>query len=128
MFLAAGACSAPAGAASGRCRMEPAQNPPAPPAGVEIRGNVYRVACVGEPGGGQVTVVSAYHLTMRFPPGAFKEIQYNDGSGWRALPNPIAPGGDPDASGNAAASGEEPASAPTRPPAPGSLCAPGRFS
>jgi len=127
MYFGPGAFRAPAGATSVKCSIEPDPNPPAPPAGVEIRGNVYRVACVGEPGGGQVTVVSAYHLTMRFPPGAFKEIQYNDGSGWRALPTLIAPGGDPYASVNAAGFGEYAASAPTGAQAPSVFSDLGRY-
>jgi hypothetical protein len=113
MYFGPGAFKAPAGATGVKCTITPNPNPPAPPAGVEIRGNVYRVTCTGEPGGGPVTVVSPYHLTLRFPPGAFKEIQYNDGSGWRPLPTLIAPGGDPYASVNAPGFGEYAATAPT---------------
>src|SRR3989441_9871752 len=95
MYFGPGAFKAPAGATGVKCTIEPDPNPPGPPAGVEIRGNVYRVGCVGEPGGGQGTLVSPYHLTVRFPPGAFKEIYYNDGRGWRGLPPPTAPRGGP---------------------------------
>jgi hypothetical protein len=72
-----------------------------------------------QPGGEPVTVASSYHLTLRFPPGAFKEIQYNDGSGWRALPTLRAPGGDPYASANAPGFGEYAATAPSGAAAPG---------
>jgi len=113
MYFGPGAFKAPVGATGVKCTITPNPNPPAAPAGVEIRGNVYRVTCTGEPGGGPVTVVSPYHLTLRFPPGAFKEIQYNDGSGWRPLPTLIAPGGDPYASVNAPGFGEYAATAPT---------------
>ncbi len=113
IYFGPGAFKAPAGATSVKCSIVPETNPPATPAGVEIRGNVYRVACVGEPGGGPVTIVSTYHLTMRFPPGAFQEIQYYDGSSWRALPTLRAPGGDPYASVNAPGFGEYAATAPT---------------
>jgi hypothetical protein len=58
-------------------------------------------------------------LTLRFPPGAFKEIHYNDGSGWRPLSTLIAPGGDPYASANAPGFGEYAATAPTGAAAPG---------
>src|SRR5260370_42441714 len=73
--------------------MVPEATPPAQPAGVEIRGNVYRITCAGEPGGVPATIVSIYHLTMRFPPGAFQEIQYYGGSSWGAVPAPPGPGG-----------------------------------
>jgi hypothetical protein len=80
---------------------------------------VYRIGCAVQPGGEPVTVASSYHLTLRFPPGAFKEIQYNDGSGWRALPTLRAPGGDPYASANAPGFGEYAATAPSGAAAPG---------
>ena len=113
IYFGPGAFKAPAGATGVTCSIAPDPNPPAPPVGVEFRGNVYRVGCVGEPGGGPVTIVSSYHLTLRFPPGAFKEIQYNDGTGWRPLPTLISPGGDPYASVNAPGFGEYAASAPS---------------
>ena len=127
IYFGPGAFKAPAGATGVRCSIAPDPNPPAPPAGVEIRGNVYRVGCVSEPGGGPVTIVSAYHLTLRFPPGALKEIQYNDGSGWRALPTLIAPGGDPYASVNAPGFAEYAASAPSGAPGPSIFSDLGRF-
>lgn len=127
MYFGPGAFKAPAGATSVKCTIEPDPNPPAPPAGVDIRGNVYRVGCLGEPGGGAVTLVSNYHLTLRFPPGAFKEIQYNDGSGWRPLPTLTAPLGDPYASVNAPGFGEYAASAPTGAAAPSVFSDLGRY-
>src|SRR3989442_14369045 len=113
MYFGPGAFKAPAGATGVKCTIEPAPNPPGPAAGVGVRGNGFRVGCVGEPGGGPVTLVSPYHLTVRFPPGAFKEIQHNDGSGWRPLPTLTASGGDPYASVNAPGFGEYAATAPT---------------
>ena len=127
MYFGPGAFKAPASATGVKCSIVPDPNPPAAPAGVEIRGNVYRVGCVGEPSGGPVTVVSNYHLTMRFPPGAFKEIQYNDGSGWRALPTLTAPGGDPYASVNAPGFGEYAATAPTGAAGPSAVSDLGRY-
>ena len=127
IYFGPGAFKAPGGATGVKCSIAPDPNPPASPAGVEIRGNVYRVGCVGEPGGGLVTVVSPYHLTLRFPPGAFKEIQYDDGSGWRALPTLTAPGGDPYASVNAPGFGEYAASAPSGAPGPSIFSDLGRY-
>ena len=113
MYFGPGTFKAPAGAQSVKCTIEPETNPPAAPSGIDIRGNVYRINCVGQPGNGPVGVTAIYHLTMRFPPGAFKEIQYNDGSGWRALPTLRASGGDPYASVNAHGFGEYAATAPS---------------
>jgi hypothetical protein len=127
IYFGPGAFKAPAGATGVKCSVVPESNPPAPPTGVEIRGNVYRVGCVGEPGGGPVTVVSNYHLTMRFPPGAFKQIQYHDGSGWRALPTLISPGGDPYASVNAPGFGAYAATAPSGAPGPSIFSDLGRY-
>src|ERR1700730_16424878 len=128
IYFGPGAFKAPAGATSVKCTIAPDPNPPAPPAGVEIRGNIYRVTCVGQPGGQPVTVVSSYHLTMRFPPGAFKEIQYYDGGSWRALPTLRSPGGDPYASVNAPGFGEYAASAPTGAPGPSIFSDLGRYA
>ncbi len=113
MFFGPGAFKAPPGAQGVKCTIEPDANPPAVPPGVDIRGNVYRVMCVAQPGGGTVTVASTFHLTLRFPPGAFKEIQYYDGTSWQALTTLQAPGGDPYASVNAPGFGEYAAAAPT---------------
>ena len=127
IYFGPGAFKAPAGATGVKCTITPEPNPPAPPAGIDIRGNVYRIACVGDPGGGPVTVVSAYHLTMRFPPGAFKEIQYDDGTGWRPLRTLTAPLGDPYASVNALGFGEYAATAPTGATAPSAFSDFGRY-
>ena len=127
MYFGPGAFKAPAGASGVKCTIAPDPNPPPAPAGVEIRGNVYRIGCVSEPAGGPVTVVSSYHLTLRFPPGAFKEIQVNDGSGWRALPTLTAPGGDPYASVTAPGFGEYAATAPTGAAAPSVVSSLGRY-
>jgi hypothetical protein len=127
MYFGPGAFKAPAGAVSVKCTIAPDPSPPAPPAGAEIRGNVYRVGCVAEPGGGPVTVVCSYHLGMRFPPGAFKEVQYNDGAGWRALPTLLAPGGDPYASVTAPGFGDFAATATTGATGPSGFSDLGRY-
>ncbi len=113
IYFGPGTFKAPAGSQTVKCTIAPDPSPPPSPPGVEIRGNVYRIGCVAQPGGAPVTLASSYHLTLRFPPGAFKEIQYNDGGGWRALTTLRAPGGDPYASVNAPGFGEYAATAPT---------------
>jgi hypothetical protein len=128
IYFGPGTFKAPAGATGVKCTVVPDPNPPAPLAGTEIRGNVYRITCAGEPGGGPVTVVTTYHLTMRFPPGAFKEIQYYDGSSWRVLPTQRAPGGDPYASANAPGFGEYAATAPTGAPGESVFTTVGRYA
>ena len=127
MYFGPGAFKAPAGAQSVKCTIEPETNPPAAPSGIDIRGNVYRINCVGQPGNGPVGVTAIYHLTMRFPPGAFKEIQYNAGSGWRALPTLRSGGGDPYASVNAPGFGEYAATAPTGAPGDSIVTILGRY-
>jgi hypothetical protein len=127
IYFGPGTFKAPAGATSVKCSIVPDQNPPAPPSGAEIRGNDYQVSCVGEPGGVPVTVGSNYHLTMRFPPGAFQEIQYYDGTSWHALTTLRAPGGDPYASVNAPGFGEYAATAPSGAPGPSAFSDLGRY-
>lgn len=112
IYFGPGAFKAPPGATSVNCSIVPDQNPPAPAAGTEIRGNVYKVTCVGEPGGVPVTIASTYHLTLRFPDGAFQEVQSYDGTLWHVLRTLRAPAGDPYASVNAPAFGEYAATAP----------------
>lgn len=119
IFFGPGVFKPPAGASSVTCTIKPDANPPAAPPGIDIRGNVYRIGCVGQPGGGPVTVAPSYHLTLRFPPGAFNQIDYDDGTGWRPLPTLRAPSGDPFASVNASGFGEFAATAPTGATSPG---------
>lgn len=119
IYFGPGTFKAPTGTQTVKCTIQPDPNPPPPPTAVEIHGNVYRIGCVAQLGGAPVTLASSYHLTLRFPPGAFKEIQYNDGNGWRALPTLRAPGGDPYASANAPGFGEYAATAPAGATAPG---------
>jgi hypothetical protein len=116
MFFGPGAFKAPPGAQSVTCTIVPVSNPPPPLPGSDIRGNVYRVGCLAQPGDGAVTVASIFHLTLRFPPGPFQEIQFYDGTTWRALKTNRAPGGDPYASVNAPAFGHYAATAHTGAP------------
>jgi hypothetical protein len=126
IYFGPGAFKAPTGDQTAKCTLQPDPTPPPPPSGVDIRGNVYRITCVGQPSGGPVTVASTYHLTMRFPSGAFKEIWYYDGS-WRALPTLRAPGGDPYASVNAPGFGEYAATAPVGAPGDSIFTVLGRY-
>jgi hypothetical protein len=119
IYFGPGTFKAPAGTQTVKCTIAPDANPPPAPPGVEIRGNVYRIGCVAQPSGSPVTLASSYHLTLRFPPGAFKEIHYDDASGWRALPTLRSSGGDPYAGVNAPGFGEYAATAPSGATAPG---------
>jgi hypothetical protein len=112
MYFAPGVLTPPPGAQTMDCTITPVTSAPPAPRGAEIRGNVYLIRCVGQPGGGQVAVTGTYHLTMRFPPGGFKEVQFNDGQTWHPLTTLRSPAGDPYASVNAAAFGEFAATAP----------------
>jgi hypothetical protein len=127
IYFGVGAFVAPAGATSVECTITPDPNPPAPAAGIDIRGNVYRIGCVGQPGGGRATVTSSYRLTMRFPPGAFTEIRYNEGSGWRPLPTVRDPGGNPYAGVHPSGFGEFAATAPTGAPGDSIFAVLGRY-
>lgn len=113
IFFGPGTFKVPSGTTSTKCTIQPDPNPPPAPPGVDLRGNVYGINCIAQPGGGAVTAASTFHLTLRFPPGAFKEIQHYDGNAWRALTTLRAPGGDPYASVNAPGFGEYAATAPT---------------
>lgn len=113
IFFGPGFFKAPAGATSVTCSIDPDANPPPAPSGIDIRGNVYRISCSAQPGGGSVTVTSQYHLTLRLPPGPANDIQYYDGRAWQKLTTLFAPGGDPYASVNAPGFGEYAAAART---------------
>jgi hypothetical protein len=126
-YVVAGALTAPAGATSVKCTLAPNPNPPTPPAGVNIRGNVYRFTCVGQPGGAPVTVASSFRLTLRFPPGAFKEIQYDDGTRWRPLQTTRDPGGNPYAGVTGIALGDYAATAPVGAPGDSIVSVLGRY-
>ena len=106
MFFGVGTFKVPAGATSVQCSIEPDPNPPAPPPGIDIRGNVYRIGCVANPGAVAVSLTGTYHLTMRLPPGTTNDIRYDGGQSWRTLTTLFAPGGDPYASVNAPGFGE----------------------
>ena len=106
MFFGVGTFKVPAGASSVKCSIEPDPNPPPAPAGIDIKGNVYRIGCVAQPGGATVGLAGTYHLTLRLPAGTTNDIRYYDGQSWRTLTTLFAPGGDPYASANAPGFGE----------------------
>jgi hypothetical protein len=70
-------------------------SPPPAPTGAQIRGNVYRLACVASPGSGVVSVTNPYIVRLRYPPGAFDRIQFYDGQRWQTLAITRDPGGNP---------------------------------
>jgi hypothetical protein len=86
VFFGLGALRASSSAKTVTLRIDPVTDPPAPPSGSQIRGNVYRISGTELPGGAAVTVIHGYNITMRYPPGPFKELQLYDGSEWHALP------------------------------------------
>lgn len=95
MSFGVGLVKVSAGAQSIKCTIEPLKNPPSPPSGAEIRGNVYRIGCAEQPGGAALSAAGTFRLTLRFPPGGVKEIQSYDGTAWHALSTTRAPGGAP---------------------------------
>jgi hypothetical protein len=95
VFLGPGALTAPAGAESVRCTIQPLTSPPQAPSGVEIRGNVYRIECLAEPGGKPVRIVGPVRMTLRLPPGTTNNIRYFDGRSWHVLPTTFDSGGGP---------------------------------
>jgi hypothetical protein len=107
-FWGPGTLRAPSGATSVKCTINPVANPPPPPSGIEIRGNVYSIHCVGQPGNGVVKLSagSTFHLTLRTPPGPVNDIRYYDGQTWHNLPTLLSPGGDPFAGVNAPGFGD----------------------
>lgn len=85
VFLPLDAFRIAAGTQSVRVRIEPVQNPPAPPPGAEIRGNVYLISAIQQPSGAAADLLAVYAVTMRFPPGPFQRLQFYDGTAWRPL-------------------------------------------
>ncbi len=85
VYFGLGALRASSSAQSVTVRIDPVTDPPPPPPGSQIRGNVYRVGATEKPSGAAVTVVHGYNITIRYPPGAFKELQFYDGSAWSSL-------------------------------------------
>ena len=106
MYFGPGAFKAPPEATSVKCTITPVANPPPPPSGQVIQGNVYNIGCAAQPGGGPVTLSSTFHLTLRLPPGRTNDIQYYDGQSWHKLNTLFAPSGDPYGSVNAPAFGQ----------------------
>jgi len=68
-----------------RLRLEPVTDPPEPPKGYSIVGNVYRVLVIEEPTQAQLGLTKPYQLTMEIPPGPFDVLQLYDGTNWQVL-------------------------------------------
>ena len=111
VYFGLGALRASSGAQSVTIRIEPVTDPPAPPPGSQLRGNVYRVGATEKPSGAAVTVVRGYNITMRYPPGPFQELQFYDGSSWHPLRTTTV-SGNPYAGATPTALGEIAATAP----------------
>lgn len=91
------------GSTSLSCRIDPVRDPPSAPAGLEIRGNVYRITCAAA--NGEPVSAAAFDLTMRLPPGETNDLRYYDGSHWHVLPTFFGGPGDPYAGTHAPAFG-----------------------
>jgi hypothetical protein len=111
VYFGLGALQASSGAQSVTVRVDPVTDPPASPKGNQIRGNVYRVSATEKPSGAEVTVVRGYNITMRYPPGPFKELQSYDGTSWHPLRTTTV-SGNPYAGATTTALGEIAATAP----------------
>jgi hypothetical protein len=112
VYFGLGALRASPAAKSVTIRIDPVTTPPPPPPGNQIRGNVYRVSATEQPDGAAVTVVHGYNVTMRYPPGPFKELQFYDGSTWQPLRTSTV-AGNPYGGASPTALGEMAATAPT---------------
>ena len=67
--------------------LDPAQVP-APPAGMIIEGNAYRITVAYVPSGVTVTAVQPVDVTLRYPVDATTVI-LSDGAGWQVLPTTL---------------------------------------
>ena len=126
IYFGVGLLQASSSAQSVHCTVTPMGNPPAPPAGAQIRGNVYQIGCTEQPSGAQLQATGTYHLTLRYPTGAFQEIQYYDGTAWHALAT-TNPGGNPFAGATPTSFGAFAATAPAGAEVPGILAFLGRY-
>ena len=111
VFFGLGALQASSTTQSVTVRIDPVTDPPGPPSGGEIRGNVYRVTATANPASATVSVVHPFNVTMRYPPGPIKELQLFDGSSWHALRTSLV-SGNPYAGASPTAFGEMAATAP----------------
>jgi hypothetical protein len=112
IYFGVGFLTVSSSAQSVRCTVTPLSSPPAPPAGTQIRGNVYSFQCVEQPSGAALTPHGTFHLTLRYPTGPFKQVDYYDGSSWHALQTTQASGGNPFAGATPSAFGDYAATAP----------------
>jgi len=111
VYFGVGAMRASSSAQSVTIRVDPVTDPPAPPPGIQIRGNVYRVSATEQPSGVALTVVHGYNITMRYPPGPFQELQFYDSTSWHPLRTTTV-SGNPYAGATPTALGETAATAP----------------
>jgi len=114
-------------AQSVRCTVTPLANPPPPPAGTQIRGNVYSFQCVELPSGAPLTTHGTFHLTLRYPTGPFKQVEYYDGTSWQGLETTQASGGNPFAGATPSNFGDYAATAPAGARGPDILTFLGRY-
>ena len=127
IYFGVGFLNVSATAQSVRCTVTPLSNPPPPAAGTQIRGNVYSFQCVEQPGGATLTTHGTFHLTVRYPTGPFKQVEYYDGTSWHALETTQASGGNPFAGATPSGFGDYAATAPTGAQGPNILTFLGRY-
>lgn len=113
VFFGLGALQVSAAASSVSVTVDPVCNqPPSPPPGFRMHGNVYRIAAVEQPGGQPARLNGTYNVTMRYPPGPSPQLQFFDGSTWHPLKTALAGGGNLYAGAALTALGEIAATAP----------------
>jgi hypothetical protein len=127
IYFGVGFISPSSTAQSVRCTVTPLTDPPPPPSGAQLRGNVYGFRCIEQPSGTVLPARGTFHLTLRYPSGPFKEIQYYDGSSWHALATTQVGGGNPYAGAVPNAFGDYAATAPSGAKGPGILEFLGRY-
>ncbi|HYM51219.1 MAG TPA: hypothetical protein VET65_11710 [Candidatus Limnocylindrales bacterium] len=96
VFIGVDALRGPAGTSAVVVSIDPVcQNPPPPPAGGQILGNVYRISAVALPGKQPVSIGAPYRITIRYPSGNVRDVELYDGSSWHPLRSTLAPSGNP---------------------------------
>jgi hypothetical protein len=113
IFFGTGAFALPASAQTITVRIDPVKEPPPPPGGFRLQGNMYRISARADPGGRSIDIAPGrnYHLTLRLPPGAFHQIQFYGPKGWVGLATTRPPTNDPYAGAVLTAMGEVAATA-----------------
>ena len=84
-FFAPGALAAEPGSLSIEIHIEPVRQPPLAPNGSSLRGNVYRISAIQQPGGIPAQLVKPFRVVLQVPRGPFDEVEWFDGTSWHHL-------------------------------------------